>query len=417
MRSEELQFLDMIRAYQKLSRSFSREDDSRISQAGFRVLVAVAENPGKGLLYLSKYLGVPKTTLSQQVSLLCGQKILRKTGRILELSEKGQRDLKSYQSKLDQTHVQASARLSDKELKRFDFLLNRLADGFDVPVALQPISTLPVREASRRIGRAVGTFGNQALHTPGLSVLHWIVLSDLKEISGQLTARHFCELLHCRPNTLSHALDALCQKKLIKRQKSNRDGRAKVLQLTDTGRAFLEKVEQKHEMRQRKAWQPFSPEDRIELLSLTARYLQVTSSEQLAILQPEIAIHSARSEADRSAIRRFIYKNFYAHSDLDIPESIAAASHESFALKVQGEIFAVLEMERMSSGKTRVVHFVYVDHLAEKYVEDFLKIVMRSESQQKKPQVVADMSRLSKMDSLGILVKVRELVGFSSQDS
>lgn len=407
MRIQELQFLDLVVFHQKLGRSFTGEEDLELDLGGIRVLWAIEENPESRLIDLERILWIPKTTLTRELKKLREDGYIKIVQRRISLSSKGEEFLVGYNRNLNRMFEESAQTLSDAELARLEELLGTLADGFGVPRSAKPNRSIPIRESSLRLGRAIGTYGNRTLHEPGLTMTIWIMLTDLRSSVDGVTASELCKTLNCRPNTMSHSVQKLLRRKLITRRRNERDKREWLLSLTESGREYVDELESKYAERHSFAWRDISVENRSEMLQLLRRYFQVPADESEHVLQPKISVAQVRDQKRLSELRRFALERFYLKShDHLIPEKLFPEDSNVYEMRVENATGAVLEVGHDEEG-TYIKHFIYSPKNSPKSaLREFLTIATHNREGDEKLRGV---SAISAMDSENVISEFSEL--------
>lgn len=108
------------------------------------------------------------------------------------------------------------------------------------PPSVSPRSRFGVRFAllARRWRRALDARLAQA----GLSDATWVPLVHLQESGGGITQKELAALVGIEGSSLVRLLDILSQRGLVERRVDATDGRARLIHLTDAGRARVAEI-------------------------------------------------------------------------------------------------------------------------------------------------------------------------------
>ena len=105
-------------------------------------------------------------------------------------------------------------------------------------------------------------------------------LTFLQEAAGEVNQRMLEQHLMVKPSTASGIVGRLEEKGLVRRQTSDRDGRCRILALTDAGRQFYRQFLAIAKQVNRQAVQGFSPEEEDTLRQLLLRMADNLSETQ-----------------------------------------------------------------------------------------------------------------------------------------
>lgn len=105
-------------------------------------------------------------------------------------------------------------------------------------------------------------------------------LTFLREAEGEVNQRMLEEHLMVKPSTASGIVGRLEEKGLLRRQTSDRDGRCRILALTDSGRQFYEQFRTIAQQVNQQAERGLTPQETETLLRLLLRVADNLSGTQ-----------------------------------------------------------------------------------------------------------------------------------------
>ena len=105
-------------------------------------------------------------------------------------------------------------------------------------------------------------------------------LTYLQETEGEVNQRMLEEHLMVKPSTASGIVGRLEEKGLLRRQTSDRDGRCRILALTDSGRQFYEQFRTIAQQVNQQAERGLTPQETETLLRLLLRVADNLSGTQ-----------------------------------------------------------------------------------------------------------------------------------------
>jgi DNA-binding MarR family transcriptional regulator len=252
-------------------------------------------------------------------------------------------------------------------------------DSVSAPLVFLRPGEHPFEEGVRRITRAMGFIG-PSLCGSGYSSTTWQILSTIHDHSEAITISELSDTLSMHVATLSQTVERYDKLGWVKRAKSTRDGRLRVLSLKKKGLEVLDAINQAGADFWVKAYRDQSLEEMQEVLDTFAKLHAPPQSIELSTLRPALSIEEPLAPERRDEARGFIIMHRYRLGWLtNIPDTLVNATNRTFTLVEGTRILAALECREVD-GRFEVLHLCYSElfdtrQLLEAFLERVLQLL------------------------------------------
>ncbi|MCB0335599.1 MAG: MarR family transcriptional regulator [Bdellovibrionales bacterium] len=164
--------------------------------------------------------------------------------KIIGVTRQGYSVLKKLNKERRDLFSEMLSSLSEDEQSELADLINSLATAFGVPVLDPTLDPHPVDLALARLSCAIGVAGNSFMGT-GVNVTQYHVMMLLAEAHEHVTVSDLHQRMPIDMSSLSRTVESFVKKKLVKKSKSNTDGRSFLVSLSAKGEKYFVDIREK----------------------------------------------------------------------------------------------------------------------------------------------------------------------------
>jgi len=359
-----------IRRFQEQNRFVGSAYGIGLSLLESRVLTEIGARDGVTASDLSSTLGLSRTVISRTLAVLKDPRMISvrqdphdARRHYLHLTSKGKRTLSDFDARAEERLNTFCQNLSKGEPEQLHRYLTAFADGLEVAPLPYRRKEHPLRDPIRRVTQGLGLLSNQVFGSTDLSTVEWHILSKLQEQSNSIVAKTFVSAFSIPANTMSGIIKRLIARRWVVRVVNPRDKRQLQLNLSSEGHVILKGVEMAAVELLREALRTFTTRD-IESFEelLSAMIGQRTPS----LLSPDgasLTLTRLTTEQERSWARSFCAEHATRLGrGILIAERFFSEHSECFALRGDGRLFAVLEIQ-VRAHNPRVAKALHLSQL------------------------------------------------------
>lgn len=345
----------LMRRLQQRNRVVGRSSENEFTLAEAHVLVELDAAPGRGVGELAALLNIDQSFSSRLVQALARRKLVSVTRegsdarrKRLELTTSGRSVVRRLDERANLSYRAMLNRISRGDEERLVGFFQALSDGFGHPgIRVRPTEAA-YRAEQRRLTRCCGLLGDTVFGSQ-VSAAIWqvlgeVVLSPVSPQPGELAT-----LLSVAQNSLSSIVTTMERKRLVKRERIGRDGRAVVLRPLPAGVKLYNEIEAGAAEQIRKALAEIRADDVSRGIEVFRRFLG-DCGEEVPPLAQAYSVTLIDSTDERSFARGLIARSLVRESwERCIPERFVSSSNECLLLRTGESVLAAIELD-LSNG-------------------------------------------------------------------
>ncbi len=342
---------DQFRVLQKRNRFVAGAHDTGLDLMESHALVELSANSNLSAADMQRLLSISKSAnfrlfrrLKQEGFLAAKSQKNKVRQPSFQITTRGRKVLQAFDSAANANLERFCEGLSREECLKLLKYFEVVADWYGVLPSPKRAAEHILRPAMRRVTRAFGLLGDSVLGS-GLNSVKWHCMHEIASNPVVGFGGDLSRILGISPTTVSYTVRWLEKSKLVKREKSERDGRHQLIKVTKRGQELLTKLQRHFVDELSSALENLELEELKEFVSIMAG---LTSDAKTSGLTG--SLERAETSTVRAELRRFfVGRLIQDKGPLDLPAVLFGSDSVCYGLRVGAEILACLEI-RLGEG-------------------------------------------------------------------